>query len=377
VTGGLQDLIDELAERIGRPVALEDRRWRLLSFSAHIDPDDRVRQASILTREGPPAAAAWLESLGVARAHDLVDTPANDEIGLGPRTCAPVRHGETLLGYLWVIPGASPLDEGDREVLRASATAVASLLWRDRASEAETTALLAAVLDERDPAARHLAADELRRHQGWPAAGHYAVAVGTVHAGADPRDLGTRAARGWTRRDLVWRPSPTRVTVLARLSPGRGARDVGDLLRRGGADHAGAAAARDLAETRVALGNAIDALTVATAIPDRGPVAAAEELGAWVPIARAWTAEGRPSIPPAVLAPLLARRDAEPLLAALEATLDRAGDVASAARALHVHRATLYRRLDRIGELTGLDLRDGGDLLLLHIAVRTWRLARA
>jgi len=49
--------------------------------------------------------------------------------------------------------------------------------------------------------------------------------------------------------------------------------------------------------------------------------------------------------------------------------------VAAAARSLHVHRATLYRRLARAEELTGLRLASGDDRLRAHLALRMWRLA--
>ena len=49
----LQELVDGLAARLGRPVAIEDRRYRVLAYSAHAEPLDRVRMASILTREAP------------------------------------------------------------------------------------------------------------------------------------------------------------------------------------------------------------------------------------------------------------------------------------------------------------------------------------
>ena len=87
----LQDLVDDLADELGRPVALEDRRWRLLAFSAHTELEDRVRQASILARAAPPDVAAWLDTLDLERAGDTVDTPENPAIEMGPRTCAPVR----------------------------------------------------------------------------------------------------------------------------------------------------------------------------------------------------------------------------------------------------------------------------------------------
>ena len=55
--------------------------------------------------------------------------------------------------------------------------------------------------------------------------------------------------------------------------------------------------------------------------------------------------------------------------------LDRAGSPQRAAAALCIHRQTLYYRLGRIAELTGLDLADGADRLLLHLGVRAARLA--
>ena len=47
--------------------------------------------------------------------------------------------------------------------------------------------------------------------------------------------------------------------------------------------------------------------------------------------------------------------------------------MAEAARALHLHRATLYRRLARVEEITGLDLSRGDDRLLAHLGLRLYR----
>ena len=44
-------------------------------------------------------------------------------------------------------------------------------------------------------------------------------------------------------------------------------------------------------------------------------------------------------------------------------------DVTAAADRLHVHRTTLYYRLDRIAELTGVDLRDGRTRTDLQLAL--------
>jgi DNA-binding PucR family transcriptional regulator len=41
---------------------------------------------------------------------------------------------------------------------------------------------------------------------------------------------------------------------------------------------------------------------------------------------------------------------------------------------LGIHRQTLYYRLSRVEQLTGLDLDDGEDRLLLHMALKGARL---
>ena len=76
-------------------------------------------------------------------------------------------------------------------------------------------------------------------------------------------------------------------------------------------------------------------------------------------------------IPDGVLA-LLADPAAHILVPTVETFLDCAGEVQRAARELRVHRTTLYYRLGRAEQISGLNLRDGRDrllLLLLHLVL--------
>ncbi|WP_442811543.1 helix-turn-helix domain-containing protein [Streptomyces sp. NBC_01288] len=57
-----------------------------------------------------------------------------------------------------------------------------------------------------------------------------------------------------------------------------------------------------------------------------------------------------------------------------EVYLDCAGQAGRAAAELGIHRQTLYYRLSRVEQLTGLDLDDGEDRLLLHMALKRARL---
>jgi hypothetical protein len=372
----LQDLVDDLADTVGRPVALEDRRWRLLAFSAHTELEDRVRQASILARAAPPEVVAWLDTLGLEHAGDIVDTPANPAIGMGPRTCAPVRHEGVPLGFLWVIPGRVGLDAEERATLVATAREAATTLWAQRAgggeAHARIAALLADLLDDPDGAIRARAAAELATRHGWRRSAVFAVAL-TENAGA--AEIAERARRRWHVDDLVWRVRGEVATVIAHLSGGHDAPALARALTDAGAAQAAASSPfADLAAAREALGGADAALIAVQHISALGPAAAHDDLGSWPAVARLWDASGRPGIP-APLPALLGARAGVELVQALEAMLDAAGDIAAAARQLHVHRATLYRRLRRVEEISGLALDRGDDRLHAHLAVRMWRLA--
>jgi len=58
----------------------------------------------------------------------------------------------------------------------------------------------------------------------------------------------------------------------------------------------------------------------------------------------------------------------------LECYLDHAGHTQAAATALSLHRVTLYYRLDRIKQVTGIDLSDGAQRLELHVWLKLLRL---
>jgi hypothetical protein len=372
----VQDLVDDLADALGRPVALEDRRWRLLAYSAHTELEDRVRQASILARAAPPKVAAWLDTLGLDQAGDVVDTPPNDAIEMGPRTCAPVRHDGVMLGVLWVIPGPVALDDAQRATLLDAAHQAADSLWAARAgggeAHARIAALLGELLDDPDPGVRTRAAGELAARQGWTRGADFAVAL--IEAG-DAAEIAERARRRWHADDLVWRVRGEVGTAVAHLSAGHGPGTLARALVDAGAAHAAASSVLpDLAAAREGCIGAAAALIAVQHVPELGRAGTVDELGAWPRVARLWAAAGRPAAP-APLPALLAARGGPELARALEATLDAAGDVAAAARDLHVHRATLYRRLARVEELAGLDLARGDDRLHAHLAVRMWRLA--
>ncbi|GAA2121710.1 hypothetical protein GCM10009802_25240 [Streptomyces synnematoformans] len=109
------------------------------------------------------------------------------------------------------------------------------------------------------------------------------------------------------------------------------------------------------------------AARAARAAPRLGPVARWPAIGPY----RLLTALPG-GVDPAV-ARLLEPAHAE-LARTAEVYLDHAGQAARTAAALGIHRQTLYYRLSRVEELTGLDLAVGEERLLLHMALKSARL---
>ncbi|HEX6390239.1 MAG TPA: CdaR family transcriptional regulator, partial [Solirubrobacteraceae bacterium] len=146
----LQELVDDLAAEIGRPISVEDRRWRLLAHSAHTGATDTVRRTTILARAAPPEVAAWLESLGVLQARDLVEVPPNAELDMAARVVMPVRHDDVLLGFVWVVAGEQPLSDGERAALARTAGLAQGLLWERRTQLEQQQHLLRTLLFDDD-----------------------------------------------------------------------------------------------------------------------------------------------------------------------------------------------------------------------------------
>ncbi|MBW5484821.1 helix-turn-helix domain-containing protein, partial [Streptomyces bambusae] len=118
-----------------------------------------------------------------------------------------------------------------------------------------------------------------------------------------------------------------------------------------------------------AWGQAVAAARAAAAQPRLGPVAPWSGIGAYRMLA------ALASVAPPDPATRTLLNPAHPELArTAEVFLDCAGQAGRAAAALGIHRQTLYYRLSRVEQLTGLDLDEGEDRLLLHMALKSARL---
>ncbi|MEV5904074.1 helix-turn-helix domain-containing protein, partial [Streptomyces sp. NPDC052127] len=103
--------------------------------------------------------------------------------------------------------------------------------------------------------------------------------------------------------------------------------------------------------------------------PGLGPVARWASIGPY----RLLTALPRESAQDPAVRTLSAPAHHE-LARTAEVYLDCAGQAGRTAAELGIHRQTLYYRLSRVEQLTGLDLDDGEDRLLLHMTLKAARL---
>ncbi|MFF6953772.1 PucR family transcriptional regulator [Streptomyces iakyrus] len=124
-----------------------------------------------------------------------------------------------------------------------------------------------------------------------------------------------------------------------------------------------------LAELGSAWREASAAARAALAEPRLGPVAEWSAIGPF----RLLTALPPESAHDPAVQALLSPAHRE-LARTAEVYLDCAGQAARTAAELGIHRQTLYYRLSRVEKLTGLDLDDGEDRLLLHMALKAHRL---
>jgi DNA-binding PucR family transcriptional regulator len=163
---------------------------------------------------------------------------------------------------------------------------------------------------------------------------------------------------------------PVRGTVGAKAAGGSAAGNAGAGVLPVLTAAAGISAARaGLAELGTAWREASASARAVLAEPQLGPVAEWASIG---PYRLLTSLPADAAHDPAVRA-LLSPAHRE-LARTAEVYLDCAGQAGRTAAELGIHRQTLYYRLSRVEQLTGLDLDDGEDRLLLHMALKGARL---
>lgn len=409
--GGYQELVDEISALLGAPATLENRDFELIAFGAYdsegeLDASalDPVRTRSILTRRSTTAVRTWFEGFGITRATAPVHIPPTPEAGVyRGRICLPVRHRGVVLGYVWLLEDDPGPSEAQLSAAMQVAARIGDLLADEAQAGADLTRELRAVLTAERGWQREMAVAELRTALGPRGEGLHTVVCVAPWRSADPDDApSVRTVPGATALCTVpWGAAGQSLALLVRLRSadvltpaltaatrfvregegergggGQGAGASGAAKAAGSAGTAGPTVAAGVAGARVGLAElgaawqeASAAARAVLAEPRLGPVAEWASIGPY----RLLTALPPETAHDPAVRTLLSPAHRE-LARTAEVFLDCAGQAGRTAAELGIHRQTLYYRLSRVEQLTGLDLDDGEDRLLLHMALKAARL---
>lgn len=388
-SGDLFALANAIAALLDAPITIEDRSSRVLAFSGRQDEADGPRIETVIGRRVPDRFARYLADQGVFRrlySSDrpvYVDPPVDAEVQFSlSRVAVAVRAGDEVLGSIW---GAVPerLSPERAQAMCDAAKLVALHLLRVRAgadverrlhadllstaleggsganralarlglSDQHVVVLAMGVLDG---STRELGADASRAvrqervsdalamhltavHPRCSAALLGDVTYGLLPVGQDEREGELRAEA--IARDFIHRVG-ARAPVAIGIGPA--APPFGGLAQaRAGADRAlRVLHARHLGSSQVAR---LDDVQVEELLVELTDLIAERGDRPTGPIARLLAYDGDHDTA---------------LVPTLRAHLDSFGDVATAARTLHVHPNTFRYRLRRLSEVCGLDLAD-------------------
>ena len=378
----LQALVDDLADELQRSVAVNDPVVRVLCTSRHFGDEDEVRIRAVLQHDAGAAASRFILGQGVAHWPRAGMLEGNAELGMRPRFCVPLRERGDLLGLLMVIDADRSLTEAETARIAQVSKTAAALLHRARIAadgvRAERERTLLRLLGP-EPDARR---DALTA--GWLSDAAQAVVTvlearpGELSAAETEvalRSVVESAARRRPRRLLPLVDGARGVLVHSapHIDPAEVARDaermageLGQLLGQGTAVAGIGEPVGGLASAWQSYAQAAAAAKGARLLPGASPVAKWSELGAYAILLQIPDAALCPALIPEPLARLRADPKGPRLVETLRTFLDHGGSIPRTAEALHLHRTSLYYRLDQIRAISGLDLDDGRTRLLLH-----------
>lgn len=383
-------LAQSIADRTHGMVSIEDAQSHVLAYSASNEEADELRRLSILGRAGPPEHLAWIGRAGIfddlRAAGEVVRVDARPELGLQPRRAVGIQHlapnrrrGPVFAGTIWLQEGSRPLADDADDVLRGAGVLAARIMSRLAAAPSTHAVRVQQLLGLRDAAAdgAHLA--DVARDLGIVTDGRVAVIGVDAARGAPARlaDVLALSASAF-RPDAQVVAGSSRVYVVF---PQTGkASSVSSWIR---GTIATLRVELDLelravvATPPTGLAGVAHARTEVDRVLDSaerhpgtiGQVTSLAEARTTVLLDEIVTMIGADDrlVDPRVRE--LRERD-QTLVDTLRAYLDSFGDVAAAAKWLHVHPNTVRYRVRRIEELIATSLADPDVRLLLSLSLR-------
>jgi purine catabolism regulator len=387
----LTTLAHTLAELAGRPVVIEARDGRLLAIDGGGNGAIARDAIAPLLERGRPTIAGWLRAAPAGSSAE----PPTTAVELDDTRCrliAPIIGRDGLLGILsLLLPGKH---ESSEDALLASrgAAACAVVLARERAAAAARQELELNVLDEvLDGALRsEVSLLEQARRLGHDLDALHVALVARL----DPLGAAVPARaheRRWSIFDevlsrrgvkLLWRLRHNQAEIIHPVADDidvrAAAADLFDELARRLPDGSGFVVSMGLGRVRGGAAGirqshqeARQALTMGRRLHGPGRLTPFDDLGVYRLLFAAQSLPELRTFHDEALGPLIEydHSHGADLLRTLEAFSAARCGPKEAASLLGVHRNTVLYRLDRVRELTGLDLDDADVRLRLHLAL--------
>jgi len=405
----LQRIVDTLARSAHCAVSIHDRNRRLLAYSAHQGMVDEVRKESILTRRGPQRGYSWARQFGIEEAMAPVRIPANLDLGMTARVCAPIRSESRLIGFLWLADPDESLPDDVLDLAQSAADAAALAIQQaelmDQLDRGRGRELLRDLLSDEAGVRQHAVSELIESRLLVP--GDLAVVFVArplrERLPLAPSDTAarTRVERAVARsiadlppRQALQLVRPDHGVLLVTLAkhqvatiPELGANLQAHLADAFKADR-GSKTAKAWsvvvgigdAETELEASyrsyiQARKAAEVCGVLTYAGPVARWSDLGVYQTLLQLPVSQVDMSALHPGLVRLFAARDAGLWVHTLECYLDRGCDAPAAAKALAINKSSLYHRIHRIEQIGEVDLRSGDDRLAFHLGLKLARLA--
>jgi PucR C-terminal helix-turn-helix domain len=395
----IQLIVDLLARSLNRAVLLDDTAMTPMTFSRQLGTVDDVRMHSLIERTTKPEVMAELRAFGVDDADPGVAIPPLPQYGMVARYCVPVRSAANHFGYLWVIDPQQSLSAAERASAHQAGADLVAILDRrqaaERAIESARQALLTRLLsagagEPLETVLRELSAQDMAQPDSLLSV--FAFVPAGDPAATEQRLIALRLRLSAVERTHNWFVLPGNpVSVFAfcpahvRVPPHRLAETVTSSIHATFEDEP----AIGWSGSRLPLPQAAQAfrdarLACALAAAGAGPAGGALDwtaAGSWRAVALLGDsfadapAELDALVHPGIAALLAEGRD--DLIQTLETYLSCGGDARRAADTMHLHRSTLYYRLEKITQAFGddvIDLTDGEVRFDLMLSIRLARL---
>lgn len=386
----IQRELDRLASQLGCGVSLDDPYGIVIASSMHESGADEARTRAILQRRVPEDIRQWERSQHIRDADGIVRLPPAPELGLRSRICVPLWNSGFLVALLWILDPPDSLEETGREAIQETTTRIRDEIHANQRSSDEYATAVSNLLSI--PPVR--ANESYRTLNRWePGIASQKLQVTTLAAAAPgsstlqelPEPAHHLLEATFSRpqinpSDIVGTYLNRRyATVLTRANSHRIDSDARDLL-------ASTRQTVDRETLTIGWSNIFTASRKDIHTACLHAVAAAEiaAIDPSFPCDLAWAdtgvykhllllSRGKPYPSHHQLDALTAADETQTLTTTLETHLDL-GTVAATAAALHLTRGSIYYRLKRITQLSGIQLETGLQRLDVHLALKLRRL---